>query len=263
MLLGRADAYEGFIVSADDLPSTSDEFESRLQQSLQDWQKSGKKGIWITVPAEKSQLIPVAVQHGFTFHHAEKGYVMLTRWLPTTEDTLPPNASHQVGIGAFVVNSRREVLVVQERLGPLKGSGVWKMPTGLVMVGEDITEAAEREVLEETGLEATFEAVLAIRQSHQAAFGKSDMFFAVALKPVDDTQKLVAQATEVEGVKWMPLEEYASNPFSATKPLYNKLVQQCVVYANGTYTGMKASSMNSGRGDRVELLIHGTDSPKL
>lgn len=62
----------------------------------QDWQKSGKKGIWITVPADKSQLIPVAVQHGFTFHHAEKGYVMLTRWLPTTEDTLPPNASHQV-----------------------------------------------------------------------------------------------------------------------------------------------------------------------
>ncbi len=35
MLLGRADAYEGFIVSADDLPSTSDEFNSSLQQSLQ------------------------------------------------------------------------------------------------------------------------------------------------------------------------------------------------------------------------------------
>ena len=35
MLMGRADAYEGFIVSADDLPSTSDEFDSRLQQSLQ------------------------------------------------------------------------------------------------------------------------------------------------------------------------------------------------------------------------------------
>lgn len=28
----------------------------------------------------------------------------------------------QVGIGAFVLNSKREVLVVQERFGPLKGT---------------------------------------------------------------------------------------------------------------------------------------------
>ena len=28
----------------------------------------------------------------------------------------------QVGIGAFVVNSKKEVLVVQERFGPLKGT---------------------------------------------------------------------------------------------------------------------------------------------
>ena len=82
-------------------------------------------------------------------------------------------------------------------------------------------------------------------------------------RPVDDNQKLVAQATEVDGVKWMPLNEYASNPFSATKPLYNKLVQQCVAYANGTYSGMSASSMLSGRGNNVELLMHGSDLPKL
>ena len=28
----------------------------------------------------------------------------------------------QVGVGAFVLNSKREVLVVQERFGPLKGT---------------------------------------------------------------------------------------------------------------------------------------------
>ena len=81
-------------------------------------------------------------------------------------------------------------------------------------------------------------------------------------RPVDDTQKLVAQATEVDDVKWMPLEDYASKPFS-TKALYNNLMQQYVAYANGTYTDMKVSSVNSGRGDRVELLIPGTDSPRL
>ena len=37
MLLGRADAYDGFLVSADDLPSSSEEFDSRLEHSLQAW----------------------------------------------------------------------------------------------------------------------------------------------------------------------------------------------------------------------------------
>ena len=62
-------------------------------------------------------------------------YVMLTKWLPPTPSTLPPNASHQVGVGAFVVNERGEVLVVQENSGILRGKGVWKMPTGLVHAG--------------------------------------------------------------------------------------------------------------------------------
>lgn len=63
---------------------------------------------------------------------APQSYLMLTRWLPDSENKLPPNASHQVGVGAVVINARREVLVVQERHGPLRGKDVWKMPTGLV-----------------------------------------------------------------------------------------------------------------------------------
>jgi ADP-ribose pyrophosphatase YjhB (NUDIX family) len=51
-----------------------------------------------------------------------------------------------------VVNARQEMLVVQEANGPLRGQDFWKMPTGLVHEGEDLIEAAEREVLEETGV---------------------------------------------------------------------------------------------------------------
>lgn len=40
---------------------------------------------------------------------------------------------------------------------------VWKMPTGLCTVGENIGDAAEREVMEETGVEATMDAVLSVR----------------------------------------------------------------------------------------------------
>lgn len=34
---------------------------------------------------------------------------MLVYWIPNTVDTLPVNASHRVGIGAFVMNHKREV----------------------------------------------------------------------------------------------------------------------------------------------------------
>lgn len=39
--------------------------------------------------------------------------------------------------------------------------------------GEDLTEAVEREVLEETGIRVKFSSVLAIRQAHGFAFGTS------------------------------------------------------------------------------------------
>ena len=46
---------------------------------------------------------------GFEFHHAEPGYVMLTQWLSDEESTIPANASHQIGVGALVLNDKDEV----------------------------------------------------------------------------------------------------------------------------------------------------------
>ena len=95
-----------------------------------------------------------------------------------------------------------------------------KMPTGLVHTGEDFTEAVVREVLEETGVKATFDRVLLVRQAHGFAFGeklfnlangcsyglfsnildtcvpiqgKSDMFFLCALLMEPGQQELVPQ----------------------------------------------------------------------
>jgi ADP-ribose pyrophosphatase YjhB (NUDIX family) len=80
------------------------------------------------------------------------------------------------------------------------------MPTGLVQAGEDISEAAVREVAEETGVRARFGAVLAMRQAHGFAFGKSDFFFVVALtlEPGPQASQRVvgrasAQATAASG----------------------------------------------------------------
>lgn len=52
----------------------------------------------------------------------------------------------QVGVGALVLNAANEILLVQERRGPAARPGFWKMPTGLVDVGEAVGAAAAREV---------------------------------------------------------------------------------------------------------------------
>ncbi|GAB4824032.1 hypothetical protein N2152v2_011078 [Parachlorella kessleri] len=257
LLTGQEDAYDGLILDPATLPATPAEFAEMLPTALQSWRDNGYRGIWLQMPQSKAHFVGHAVDAGFEFHHAEKDYVMLTQWLPGGENKLPPNASHQVGVGAFVMNERREVLVVQEKLGPLRGKNVWKMPTGLVQAGEDISAAAEREVLEETGVRARFDSVLAMRQAHGFAFGKSDFFFVVALRPQPGQQELTVQEDELVGAQWMPLEEYVDMPFTQSRPLLRKIAEKCLAYANGTYSGLVGRKLATGFSERQDLLLFG------
>ena len=52
------------------------------------------------------------LQAGFRYHHAEPDYLMLVYWIPDSPDSLPQNASHRVGVGAFVMNNKREVIIL-------------------------------------------------------------------------------------------------------------------------------------------------------
>ncbi len=52
--------------------------------------------------------------------------------------------------------------------------------------GEDIGAAAAREAWEETGVVASVEGVLAVRQAHGMAFTKSDMFFCIGMRTKGD-----------------------------------------------------------------------------
>jgi ADP-ribose pyrophosphatase len=54
-----------------------------------------------------------------------------------------------VAVGAIVFRENRVLLV---RRGKAPAAGVWAIPGGSVELGETLQEAAEREILEETGL---------------------------------------------------------------------------------------------------------------
>ncbi|KAL0693253.1 hypothetical protein Bca4012_060433 [Brassica carinata] len=234
-LLPAVEDKYGGVMTEMSRPMDPSAFSSLLRSSLSNWTLQGKKGVWIKLPRQLIGLAETAVKEGFWFHHAEKNHLMLVYWIPKEGDTLPSNASHRVGIAAFVINHKNEVLVVQEKTGRFKGQGIWKFPTGVVDEGEYIHDGSVREVKEETGVDTEFVQVLAFRQTHKAFFGKSDLFFVCMLKPL--SLEINAQETEIEAAQWMPWEEYKKQPFVQNHELLRYMTDICSAKTNGDYEG--------------------------
>ncbi|KAG8640448.1 nudix hydrolase 7 isoform X2 [Manihot esculenta] len=247
LLNGVEDLYQGVVVEIKEYIDSSI-FIPLLRASLSQWKQQGKRGVWIKLPIEFSHLVNPVVQEGFRYHHAEPDYLMLVNWLPYTPDTLPVNATHRV-------------LVVQEKSGGFKGTGLWKLPTGVVNEGEDICEAAIREVKEETGIEAEFVEILAFRQSHRSFFGKSDLFFICMLRPLSfDIQK---QESEVEAAQWMPMEDYVNQPYNQKHQLFKLIAEICKTKSESNYVGFSAFPTTTASGKKTYLYFNSSDFSKL
>lgn len=228
------DAHGGVIVDLKEAMD-SEVFATLLRSSLLHWKQQGKDGVWIKLPIELVNLVEIVVKEGFWYHHAEPSYLMLVYWIPKTGCTIPPNASHRVGVGAIVINDKKEVLVVQEKRGGFHGIGVWKIPTGVVDAGEEIFEATIREVKEETGIDTEFVEVLAFRHTHNSFFGKSDLSFVCMLRPLSfDIKK---QELEIEAAQWMPFEEFASQPFNKMHEPFKYMIELCLAKVANVYNG--------------------------
>ncbi|KAF3785128.1 Nudix hydrolase 8 [Nymphaea thermarum] len=260
------DEYGGAIIDPKSLPSCANSFASILRSSLSYWESKGKRGIWLKILAEQSDLIPVAVKaigrpindhtkvflllnglgpeyesfvtsmlkppipaykdEGFKYHHAEPGYVMLTYWIPDDPCVLPANASHQVGVGGFVMNENREILVVQEKQCNLAWSGVWKLPTGVIHK-----------------IDTDFLEVITFRHAHCVAFEKSDLFFICMLKPL--STQITIDELEIQAAKWMPIDEFLEQPFYKEDHMSRKAHELCIASLEDRYKGLTAHLLPS------------------
>ncbi|KAK0590659.1 hypothetical protein LWI29_030055 [Acer saccharum] len=143
-------------------PMDSELFASMLGTSLSHWRQQGKRGVWIKLPIEFSNLVEPAVKEGFRYHRAELDYLMLVKWIPDVGlldqvdmvrdhdhqddqevkkvllcihqdddhyDDQEVNHDHHDHQDEHDPHQDDHVL---ERNGRFKGTNVWKLPTGTV-----------------------------------------------------------------------------------------------------------------------------------
>ncbi|CAJ1351350.1 unnamed protein product [Effrenium voratum] len=248
------DFYGGVIIDPLGVPREESAFRQLLASSLDEWSTQQKRGVWLQLGIELAYLIPIATaEFGFEFHHAERGHVMLTKWLPKdSQSTLPPNASHTIGVGAVVTNDEGKILLVREKSGPAAQAGFWKIPTGLADPGEEIHEAAVREVREETGIKAAFEHFGAFTVSHGgnlAHAGKSNIYFVVKCKAL--TNDIQSCESEIADARWFSKEEWQSLPFPKRGTIWDELNRSAL----DTEAVISTKTLPTGRAD-IDRTFH-------
>jgi 8-oxo-dGTP diphosphatase len=227
ILAHTVNPFNGVMIDPAQLPDDPAEFEGQLAHSLQQWQAEARALIWLELPTTKARLIPVAVEAGFTFHHTNEQQLTLTYRLQPTA-LIPSFATHFIGAGGVVLNDRQELLVVSERHRRDRSRPYYKLPGGALHPGEHLAEAVVREVLEETGVQAKFEALVCFRHWHGYRFGKSDIYFVCRLRAL--SEEINIQLEEIEESLWMPVNDYLNNEYVGG---FNRQIVRCALETPG------------------------------
>lgn len=194
------DPYNGITILSEDLPKNILEFERDLKDLIEKVQDN-KNLIWIYINIKKSDFIPIATKFGFTFHSCNSDYILLVKVLK--ENAIVPNlANHTLGVGAVVINSKNEILLIKEIIR----NEYYKLPGGHIDDAEMISTALSREVFEETGVVAEFEKIISLGHFYPHQFHKSNLYVLCLAKP--KSLKIdVKDKEEISEAIWLDLDE--------------------------------------------------------
>lgn len=78
--------------------------------------------------------------------------------------------------------------------------------------GENFKQATEREVMEETGVKATFVGQIAMREIINASYGAADFYIVCLMKLAEDGGAIdIHDKREVFDAQWVHISELSSN----------------------------------------------------
>lgn len=111
---------------------------------------------------------------------------------------MPPPKTPLLAVDCVVVDSSRGVLMVRRKEPPFKGE--LALPGGFVDIGETVEEAAKRELMEETGLQATKLKLVGVysRPDRDPRGHTCSVAFLASVKPADPRA-----GDDAEAVAWV------------------------------------------------------------
>ncbi|GAU89064.1 hypothetical protein RvY_01659 [Ramazzottius varieornatus] len=195
--------------------SSQELFAKELCDEIARCKADGIRGMWLYLPISTLALVPICLAQGFSLHHCRDGYLLMNMWLldSAVPSTMPKYTTHTVGVAGCVIDEEAsKLLMIRDTTNP----SIWKFPGGFSDFREDIQKTAQREVLEETGIETEFRSVLAFRQHHDmvASFGMSDIYVVCRMQP--KTKEIRPCATEIVECRWHSLDDLFDPAFTAT-----------------------------------------------
>ena len=134
--------FNGSEIDTKNLLTDSTNFNKLLINSIKELKEKNIEVVWLSIPLEKSQFVPVATANGFIYHHADQYGAVLT--LKLKQDAfIPGYATHYIGAGGVVLDQNNRLLVIQEKYHNKKH---YKLPGGALDPSEHIADAVIREV---------------------------------------------------------------------------------------------------------------------
>ena len=203
----RKDAYNSRYVLAQAVSEHLNNFEIVLSNTITFFIEEQTKGFFLDLSLTKhAEFFKIASKLGFKFHHAEGDEATFVKFLPENKvNRLPHYSTHYIGIGGMVISvEKRQILVIKEKSG--HDTQGWKIPGGLVDLGEYLDEAVTREVFEETGIKAKFKGIIGLREKKQYYFGRNDLYFFCLLEP--ENEEINKCNDEIAKSMWIPIQEF-------------------------------------------------------
>ncbi len=192
------DKYDGITIDIDTIPSDIKEFENELISIINN--TKNKKLLWIKIPIEKSEIIPLLTKHDFVFYYCnEKSITMLKKLIP--DAIIPTAINHTLGVGAVIIDNDK-VLLIKDKIWKQ-----FKLPGGYIDDKENISHALQREVFEETGIKIELQSIVSLGHFYPSQFEQSNLYIVCNAKALSHKINIV-DTDEILEAKWMDLDEY-------------------------------------------------------